>query len=348
VDLNDYCEIVSVAGLGHGNWNQILTKMTTGGDMYQTHIRKSKQFSIIVDFIGDSLGEIESKRKALIEMLRPDLLSNLSVHEQFGINMPGSFRGHEQRIIRYQGFDDDGDEATQPVDIICVPLEDTLIDTPELPSHQRAVLNFTIPSGLPQGAYNEGKVLDLYAQFPAEHIVKRDPQGNWCKWNGVSYDNLLKGQGTLQGLNGEVFSIAEGPDGKIYVGGDFTDAGGITGANYLARWNPITEQWESVITGINAIVFALTFDANGALYMGGYFTYLGGTNGNYIVKITNLSGTPVIGPLGTGLNGSCGAIAIAPNGEVYAGGFFTLAGGVANTAYIAKVERNCLECLLPD
>jgi len=65
VDLNDYCDIVSVAGLGHGNWNQVLTKMTTGGDMYQTHIRKSKQFSIIVDFIGDSLGEIESKRKAL-------------------------------------------------------------------------------------------------------------------------------------------------------------------------------------------------------------------------------------------------------------------------------------------
>ena len=76
VDLSDYCEIVQVTGLGHGDWNQILTKMTSGGDMYQTHTRKSRNFSIVVDFTkGNSLSEIETNRKAVIDLIRPDLLT---------------------------------------------------------------------------------------------------------------------------------------------------------------------------------------------------------------------------------------------------------------------------------
>ena len=134
VDLSDYCKIVSVSGLGHGDWNQILTKMTSGGDMYQTHIRKSRQFSIVVDFIGSTLGAIETNRKAVIDMLRPDLLSNMSVPEQFGINWGADYRGHEQRIIRYQGFAANGDEATQPVDIVCVPLSASLVTLPTCPT----------------------------------------------------------------------------------------------------------------------------------------------------------------------------------------------------------------------
>jgi hypothetical protein len=201
------------------------------------------------------------------------------------------------------------------------------------------VLNFVIPSGLLQGAYNEGKALDLYANFPAEHIVKRDPQGNWCKWNGTGYDNSLKGQGTVQGLNGTVYCIAEGPDGKIYVGGNFTDAGGVANADYLARWNPTTEAWETVVAGIDESVYALVFDANGDLYVGGYFSNLGGPSGDRIVKITDLSGTPTVNNLGTGITGmleGVESIAVSPNGDVYIGGSFSSVGGVANTVGVAK------------
>lgn len=336
VDLEDYCNVVQAVGLGHGDWNQILTKMTSGGDMYQTHIRKSRQFSIIVDFLGSSLSEMESNRAAVIDLIRPDKLSNLPVNEQFGINMPSTYRGHEQRIIRYQGVDVNGVEATNPIDIVCIPLPATLTDTPDLPTYQRAVLNFAIPSGLLQGAYQEGKVLDLYADFPAEHIVKRDPQGNWCKWNGTGYDNSLKGQGTVQGLNGIVYRLAESPDGKIYAGGNFTDAGGTAEADYLARWDPILEKWEPVLTGIIGLIRAMAFDANGDLYIGGDFANLGSTSGDGIVKITDLNGTPTVNALGTGLNGKCYAIVIDSSNNVYAGGAFTLAGGVAGTAKIAK------------
>lgn len=321
VDLSDYCEIVSVSGLGHGDWNQILTKMTSGGDMYQTHIRKSRQFSIVVDFIGSTLGAIETNRKAVIDMLRPDLLSNMSVPEQFGINWGADYRGHEQRIIRYQGFAANGDEATNPVDIVCVPLSASLIDTPDLPSHQRAVLNFLIPSGLLQGAYNEGKALDLYADFPAEFIVKRDPDGNWCKWGGSAYESLITG------LNGDVYCMEEGPDGKIYVGGNFRDAGGTADADYLARWNPTSEAWEAVgSTGRpTGAVLALIFTPEGDLIVGGAL---------YVKRYTLTTGAPAAwSDESSGTDFAIVAVkkfVISPSGLIYAAGLFTNAAATTN------------------
>ncbi len=331
--INDYAKVLSVHGFGMGDWNQIMTKMTSGGDLYQTHIRKSRNISMVLAYSGNNQGELQANRKVILDALRPDLLSNLPVREQFGINMPGTWRGHEQRIIRYQGFDANGNEATEPIDIVCV-FQPSHADTPDTPVFQKDILNFTVPSGLFQGAYQEGKELDLYADFPAEHIVKRDPQGNWCKWNGSAYESLITG------LNGEVYCMAEAPDGKIYVGGAFTDAGGITTADRVARWNPVTEAWEALgidYTGATVnYVRAMAFDANGDLYIGGFFTNLGGSNGDHIVKITGLDGTPVISPLGTGLSSVCYAIAIGADGSVYAGGEFSSAGGVANTGRIAK------------
>ena len=327
--INDYAKVLSVHGFGMGDWNQIMTKMTSGGDLYQTHIRKSRNISMVLAYSGNNQGELQANRKVILDALRPDLLSNLPVREQFGINMPGTWRGHEQRIIRYQGFDANGNEATEPIDIVCV-FQPSHADTPDTPVFQKDILNFTVPSGLFQGAYQEGKELDLYADFPAEHIVKRDKDGNWCKWTGSAYESLITG------LNGQVYCMAEGPDGKIYVGGAFTDAGGIANADKLARWNPITEAWEAVIAGISGSVQTMAFDANGDLYIGGAFINLGSTAGDYIVKITNLNGTPTINALGTGANAVVLSIAIAPNGDVYIGGSFTLADGVANTAHIAK------------
>ena len=154
--INDYARVLSVHGFGMGQWNQVLTKMTSGGDMYQTHIRKSRNISMVLAYTGDNQGDLQTNRDIILDALRPDLLSNLPVREQFGINMPGSYRGHEQRIIRYQGFDANGNEATQPIDIVCV-FQPSHNDTPSTPVFQKETLTFTVPSGLFQGAY-QGRV----------------------------------------------------------------------------------------------------------------------------------------------------------------------------------------------
>lgn len=311
IDISTYAKIISIHGFGNGQWNQILTKMTSGGDMYQGHIRKSRNVSLVLAYHGDNQGELQANRKVIIDACRPDLLEG------------------QEMILRYQGFDANGVEATNPVDIVCV-FQPSHNDTPSMPVFQKDILNFTVPSGLLDGAYNDGKELDLYANFPAEFIVKRDASGNWCTWDGSDYHSLITG------LNGFVYCMAESPSGKIYAGGIFTNAGGVTEADRLARWNPVTEEWEAVIAGINGLVRCMAFDANGDLYIGGEFVDLGTADGDYIVKITDPEGTPAFAPLGTGTNGHVYSLVIDTNGDVYAGGSFTLAGGVADTLQIAK------------
>jgi hypothetical protein len=135
----------------------------------------------------------------------------------------------------------------------------------------------------------------------------------------------MKGQGAVQGLNGSVYCMAEAPDGKIYVGGAFINAGGVSAADYLARWNPITEQWEALISNISSNVTTMKFAPNGDLYIGGIFNNINGdiTCGR-IARVSGLSPneTPVVHSLGTGIpSGSVSALCIDSNGVLYAGLF---------------------------
>ena len=304
--INDYAKITGEFGLGMGDWNQILTKMSSGGDLYQTHIRKSRNFTLELTYDGETQGELQAKRKVILDALRPDLLED------------------QERIIRYQGFDSAGQEATQPVDIHCVFLP-SHSDTPETPVYQKDLLTFAIPSGLLHGAYNEGKALDLYADFPAEHIVMRNESGNWCTWNGSSYSSLITG------LNGNVYVLAIAPNGDLYAGGNFTDAGGVAEADRIARWNGST--WSALGSGLNSAVSALAIAPNGDLYAGGSFTDAGGvTAADYVAKWDGSTWSA----LGAGLNNNAKTLAFAPNGDLYVGGNFTNAGGSADGDNIAS------------
>ena len=74
------------------------------------------------------------------------------------------------------------------------------------------------------------------------------------------------------GLNGWVSDmVVFGND--IYVGGDFTDAGGLPEGDYVARWDGC--QWHAVGGGLNAIVYSIKEEA-GIIYLGGFFTDAGG------------------------------------------------------------------------
>jgi hypothetical protein len=107
----------------------------------------------------------------------------------------------------------------------------------------------------------------------------------------------------------------------------------IANANYVVR--RIDGVWANISSAFNGVVNCFTIGLDGCIYIGGSFTNVGDANGDYIVKWNPITG--VLSSLGTGLQaGDCNALLTAPNGDIYASGSFASAGGVANTAYIAK------------
>ena len=91
----------------------------------------------------------------------------------------------------------------------------------------------------------------------------------------------------VPGLNGTVWNSVVFDDGNgaaLYVGGDFTLAGGVP-ANRVAKWDG--QAWSAVGGGCNDTVFALgVFDdgSGPALYAAGRFTRAGGAPANYVAK----------------------------------------------------------------
>ncbi|HPR35230.1 MAG TPA: carbohydrate binding domain-containing protein, partial [Anaerolineaceae bacterium] len=195
VDIATYADIAGAFGLGMGPFEQVTTPIVTGGALYQKHIRQSRQFSLALQYYGDTLDEIQQKRKALLNLLRPDYTSY-----------------DQPLVIRYQGFDVDGNEASDPVDIVCV-LETCHTDPPNSPTHQEDVLTFTVLDGHLQGAFRNGTTLDYKVEFVADYIVRRDPNGSWVTHAGGGvYVNPLAGV-----TGGQINDIKEAPNGDIYI-----------------------------------------------------------------------------------------------------------------------------------
>jgi len=147
-----------------------------------------------------------------------------------------------------------------------------------------------------------------------------------AKWNGTAWSSL--GTGAANGVSSIVDALAvSGPD--LYVGGRFTQAGGIA-ANYVAKWNGTS--WSSLGTGaangVNNWVWALAVSGPD-VYVGGGFRQAGGVAANLVAKWNGTTWSS----LGTGTaNGVTGinVNALAVSGtDVYVGGSFTQAGGIA-------------------
>lgn len=305
VEIDAY-KLISTVGLGMGSYRQIYSELSSGGAYYQKHIRKPRNFSLLLQYHGSNPGDLHDARNAIIEAVRPD------------------YTGYEQPlIIRYQGYNSSGIEATQPLDIVCIP-QGGHESLPDEPINNRDILNFTVLDSHLGGAYVEGAELGLYDEITAsDYVIYRDANGVWQEVNNSGTD-----------LNGVVYCIAEAPNGDIYLGGNFTNAGGDGDADYLCKWDG--SALSAVVAGFNNNVNALAFDANGDLYVGGAFTDVGDSNGDRIVKITDLNGTPTVNSLGTGCaGGAVTSLAIDNNGIVMVGGYFTSAGGVSDTAYFA-------------
>ncbi len=175
--------------------------------------------------------------------------------------------------------------------------------------------------------YNPDGMLKMNEGFAGDVDTKRPPiemanesssQSQLFSSSSLSTPYIWDTQFATNGLNDDVYAIAmNGND--IYVGGDFTTAGGDT-VNFIAKWDGTS--WSSLGGGMNGTIFALAMDGD-TLYAGGFFTTAGGVPANRIAKWdgTNWSS------LGDGTDGGVYSIAFSGT-DIYAGGGFITAGGV--------------------
>jgi len=151
-----------------------------------------------------------------------------------------------------------------------------------------------------------------------------------AKWDGSAW--LPLGQGT----NGTVAALAEFDSGagngpELYAAGGFGLAGGGL-ASHIAKWDGAS--WSPLGLGVDGWVSSLAVFDDGmgggpALYVGGSFNMAGGQPASRIAKWDGRGWSGV----GGGMNSDVGVLAVLDEGSgrgpaLYAGGSFTLAGGV--------------------
>ncbi len=133
--------------------------------------------------------------------------------------------------------------------------------------------------------------------------------------------------GGASDFNNIVRALAIAPDGTLYAGGDFTNAGGDANADYVAQLTSPAANWSAVSSGGTLGVNALAVGLDGTLYIGGYFTNWNAiANADYIVSWDGSA----YAAMGTGADDLIRALDVGLSGEIYAGGDFANIGAASS------------------
>ncbi|MCI0629425.1 MAG: hypothetical protein L0Y44_02075 [Phycisphaerales bacterium] len=149
----------------------------------------------------------------------------------------------------------------------------------------------------------------------------------------IDYVAISVGQqvfNTGNGLNGPVnaaLNVGSAPFAQLYVGGEFTIAGGLL-VNRIAQLS-IFDEWMPMGAGFNNAVHALAAH-DGSVYAGGAFTASGATAINHVARWDGTNWQPV----GAGLDDTVHVL-LSFDGLLYAGGTFTTSGGFSRH-YLAQ------------
>jgi hypothetical protein len=285
--------LMVILGLGMAPINNLALSSSSGGGFYQDTILGERQFTLLGSIQGTSFPDLQRIRKELINALKPDRIYP-----------------KQPLLLQYQAVDDCGNETSEIINIPC-NLQEGLKGQVDNNFQERLGLQFQQFLPLVRGEGEEGAALGYQSVLTAvNYVIMRDKNGTWAKL------------GT--GANGGIRAIAIGPDGKVYVGGVFTQMASVANTAYIAVWDPLTTTWSALSTGMDGPVVALVFDSIGNLYVGGIFAHAGAVSAANIAMWDGAWHA-----MGAGVDDEVLAIESGPDGLIYVGGVFHNAGGVA-------------------
>lgn len=185
---------------------------------------------------------------------------------------------------------------------------------------------------------------DVAGTYNAVYAIAEDENyvyvgGNFLNFNNIANADYIvrynKSTNTWHsmgsGIDGSVFCIAVSSTGDIYVGGTFTNAGGVA-CNCISRWNTISEVWSNIGNAVGGVPFSqilsIAIDRTGNILAGGRYTSIGGVAASNIAYRTTAG---VWTAMGAGVDNNVHAIAISKNNDIFVAGDFLNAGGSAAT-----------------
>jgi len=167
--------------------------------------------------------------------------------------------------------------------------------------------------------------------------------GDFTDYNGISRNGIarLNADGSLDatfnpgtGADNTIQSLALQPDGKVLIGGDFTNYNG-TPRNRIARMNAdgSLDATFNPGTGVGGgsfpTVLSLALQPDGKVLIGGEFTSNNGTPRNRIARLNADGSLDASFNPGTGVNAAVADISLQPDGKVLIGGFFSTYNGTS-------------------
>jgi uncharacterized delta-60 repeat protein len=188
-------------------------------------------------------------------------------------------------------------------------------------------------------------VLDTSIQSDGKIIIG----GSFTSYNGIARNRIarLNTDGTLDttfnpgiGADGIVHTTSIQNDGKIIIGGSFTNFNG-SARNRIARLNSNGTLDTTFNPGIGAdgVVYTTSIQNDGKIIIGGSFTNFNGSARNRIARLNSIGTLDTNFNPGAGVNGTVITTSIQSDGKIIIGGDFNTYNGITRDG-IARLNTS--------
>jgi len=222
-----------------------------------------------------------------------------------------------------------------------------------------AVGSFQVSGGFVRNIarFNENGALDtsfqsLVGSEARKVVIQPDGKlvigGAFTTINGFSRGRVarLNADGTvdtafnpLGGANDTVQDLDVQADGKVIIGGFFTNVNG-TAKNYLARLNVDGTLDTAFNPSVNANLAAVKIQTDGKILIGGNFGIVNGAARNGVARLNADGSLDSSFNVGAGTNGSVYTLAIQPDNRILVGGIFTRYNNIPKLAIVRLLNNS--------